>query len=172
MKNKVETQDNDFETRVYEVGYLIVPSVVQEKLPAKVDALRDSIISAKGVILSEGEPKHRELAYDMTITVANKKTTYADGYFGWIKFESDSQAIRHIHEALEKNADIIRFIIIKTYQDDVLSLVNDILAKETEDKFRKEKGGKEPVKTVAKEIPVAVASKEEMDESIDKLLAD
>jgi len=36
MSNDIETQDNDFEARVYEVGYLIVPSVVQEKVAEKV----------------------------------------------------------------------------------------------------------------------------------------
>lgn len=173
MKNKVETQDNDFETRVYEVGYLIVPSVVQEKLQDKVEVLRGVIESANGSIIALGEPKYRDLAYDMTATVANKRTTHSNGYFGWIKFESDSQAIKNIHETLEKNPDLIRFIIIKTYREDAFAMVNEILAKEAEDKFRKEKGGKgETLKVVAKEVSAAPASKEEMDESIDKLLVD
>ena len=174
MKKIVETQDNDFETRVYEVSYLIVPSVVQEKLQDKVEVLRGVITSAKGSIIAEGEPKFRELAYDMTATVANKKTTYHDGYFGWIKFEADTQATKDIHTALEANNDLIRFMLIKTVREDACAIVSEILAKETEDKFRKERGKDAPLKVV-KEVPAAAApeaSKEEIDETIDKLLVD
>jgi ribosomal protein S6 len=176
MSNDIETQDNDFETRVYEVGYLIMPSVVQDKVAEKVSAIRDVISSANGAVLAEGDPKYIDLAYDMTVTIANKKTTYSNGYFGWIKCEMDPEATKKVHASLEANTDLIRFILIKTHKEDTLAPISEALAKEAEDRFKKEREKNEAHKPDRDEketdSTVEPASKEEIDETIEKLIVD
>lgn len=173
--NKVETQDSDFESRVYEVGYLIVPSVVQEKVADIVAGIQEELSSEDATVIAEGEPRLIDLAYDMAHVVANKKATHGQGYFGWIKFEADPSATKNIHEALEKNTDIIRFIIIKTEKEDLVTPVSNVLTKEAEERFRKDKEKEAPAKK-REEKPVVAddksASEEDIDETIDKLIVD
>ncbi|MCK5096313.1 MAG: 30S ribosomal protein S6 [Candidatus Pacebacteria bacterium] len=173
MNKDKETQDNDFEPRVYEVSYLIVPSVAQEKLSEKAVAIRGVIESAGGKVIVEGEPKHLDLAYEMSKVIANKRTLYKTGYFGWIKFESDPAATEKMHAALEKDSELIRFMLIKTVKDDTLTPIEDILSAEVEDKARLTREKEEvKKKTVIKKEESAPISKEEIDEKIDKLIVD
>lgn len=176
MSNDIETQDNDFETRVYEVGYLIMPSVVQDKVAEKVSAIRDLISSVKGAVLAEGEPKYIDLAYDMTVTIANKKTTYSQGYFGWIKCEMDPEATKKVHASLEANTDIIRFILIKTHKEDTLAPISEALAKEAEERFKKDREknneAHKPERDEKDADSQEPASKEEIDETIEKLIVE
>lgn len=172
MKDKVETQDSDFEPRVYEVGYLIVPSVAQENLPEKVTAIRSVIESVKGSILDEGEPRYQDLAYDMATTINNKKVVHKAGYFGWLKCEIDPASIESIDEKLKADTELIRFIIIKTVREDTLAPIEAAFTAEREEKARKERE-KMTVKPKTEEEEVKdPASKEEIDETIDKLIVD
>lgn len=173
MKNEVETQDSGFEPSVYEVSYLIVPSVAQENLPEKISALRGVIESAGGKLLDEGDPKYQDLAYDMATVVANKKVVHKAGYFGWLKFEINPTSIKKIDEKFETNTELIRFLIIKTVREDTLAPIEAVFASEREEKARKEREKMKPT-PIKKEVENIEnpASKEEIDETIEKLIVD
>lgn len=175
MKNEVETRDSDFEPRVYEISYLIVPSVVQEKLQDKVAVIRALIEGENGRIIAEGEPKYRDLAYSMATIVANKRFVHENGYFGWIKFEIDPATTKKIHAALQKNQDIIRFMLITTMREDTLAPVEAAMTAEIEERFRKEHekdmaAKQEATANANTDVPAVTVSKEEIDETIDKLI--
>ena len=173
MKNEVETQDSDFEPRVYEVSYLIVPGVAQENLPEKISTLRGVVESAGGKLLDEGDPKYQDLAYDMVTTVANKKVVHKAGYFGWLKFEIDPTLVKKIEEKLETDTELIRFLIIKTVKENTLAPIEAVFASEKEDKARKEREKMKPIPPKEKrEVIENPASKEEIDETIEKLIVD
>jgi ribosomal protein S6 len=176
MSNEVETQDSDFEPRVYEIGYLIVPSVAQEKLQDKAAALGQLITKQGGAILEQGEPQFRDLAYDMATSVANKKVVHKTGYFGWIKFEVDPALTAKIEEDLKKDTDLIRYMFIKTVRDNTLAPAQAVLTAEAEEKARKEREKNAPVKeapaVAKKETSDEPVSKEEIDDTIDKLIVD
>ncbi len=174
MKNEIETQDSDFEPRVYEVSYLIVPSVAQENLPEKISTLRGVVESAGGKLLDEGDPKYQDLAYDMDTIVANKKVVHKEGYFGWLKFEINPASIKKIDEKLETDTELIRFLIIRTVRWDTLAPVEAVFASEREEKARKEREKMKPTPPpkVKEEKIENPASKEEIDETIEKLIVD
>lgn len=185
MKSKIEAkEEKEIKPQVYEVGYLLVPTITEEGVSEKVDAIRKIIGLVEGRIIAQGDPVLRDFAYEMSIVVSNKKETYGSGYFGWIKFEGDSAQVKKINDKLKKNVEIIRFIIIKTLEEDTLAIIEKTLVSEAEEKTRaaikeegkmlelKNKERKEEEMKKEKEKAAKPTSKEEIDETIDKLIAE
>lgn len=102
--------------KLYEIGYLLVPQVAEEKIPEEVAVLKSAIETGGGNIVAEGEPKLRKLAYEVVKRVAGsgRNSKYEDAYFGWMKFETTGKGARDINIAVKKLNNIMRFIIIKT----------------------------------------------------------
>lgn len=108
------------EPRVYEVGYLLVPSLREEDLDTHVDAIKDLIAQHKGLQIADDAPVLIDLAYEMTKVIDNKNYKFSQGYFGWIKFDLAPSALVDIKAALEKNPNIIRFLLISTVRDNTV----------------------------------------------------
>jgi len=117
----VEEKD-DARHLVYEVGYLMVPTIAEENLGAEVTSLKDFLSSHNVSFISEEFPKIIELAYEMSRSINNKKQKFSYGYFGWVKFECSSEDAVSIKEGLDKNENIIRFLLIKTVRENTISL--------------------------------------------------
>ena len=115
--------ENEKESRgqVYEVGYLMVPSIAEENLGGEVTSFKDSLTDLGAVIISDEYPKMMELAYEMSRSIANKKQKFTYGYFGWVKFESTSEGAITIKDALDKNEKLIRYLLIKTVRENTMS---------------------------------------------------
>lgn len=101
-------------TRLYELGFILVPTTPETEVPAKVDAFKSLVTKLEGVITAEGNPEFIDLAYTMEKTVGSKKSKYSQGYFGWIKFEAAPDTLVALKKALDGEADLIRYILIKT----------------------------------------------------------
>ncbi len=116
-------QSEKAESRIYELGYHIVSSIPEEKLPAGVTALRD-ILEAEGAItISEDFPKLKHLSYMMTKVVGPRHLKFDTAYFGWMKFEVSPESVLKIKNTLELKETILRFIIIKTVRENTLSVI-------------------------------------------------
>ncbi|MBU0723039.1 30S ribosomal protein S6 [Patescibacteria group bacterium] len=181
MGNKIIKEEDDLETQIYEVGYLFAPTLTQEEISKKKELLHKMIESTEGKILMEGEPVLRDLAYDMTVTIANKKEIYGNGYFGWIKFEGNSSAIKIIQNNLKENIEIIRFLVTKTIADNTLLKIEKLLSLEKEEVVKLAIQEKEKVIELKKnsksnQTPTPVQttpiSKEEIDKKIDQLIVE
>lgn len=155
---------DDFEPRVYEVGYHVIPTVAEGDIPSVIDSIRGAIESLDGNIISEDSPKLMDLAYSMDHIAANKKTVFDSAYFGWIKFECNPGNIIKIKDFFDKKEDILRFIIIKTVKEDTLS-------KKTNKKTKQATSIKD-VKNAAADTKDASADKKEAvsDEEVDKAI--
>ncbi len=101
-------------TRVYELGYILVPTAPEAEVPGLVDALKASITKAGGTVSSEGAPEFIDLAYTMEKSVASKKYKYSQGYFGWIKFETTPEQMEVLKKALDSMLEVVRYILVKT----------------------------------------------------------
>ncbi len=101
-------------TRVYELGFLLVPSTPETEVPSLVDTLKESITQVEGAVHSTGTPEFIDLAYVIEKNVASKKLKWSQAYFGWIKFEAAPDAVETLKKALDANKSVIRFMIIKT----------------------------------------------------------
>jgi predicted flap endonuclease-1-like 5' DNA nuclease len=108
------------EPRVYELGYLLMPSVNEGDLTDERDALVALITKFKGIVVSEEQPQLIDLAYDMTKTIDNKKHTYSQAYFGWIKFDVTPDLVEALTDEVETIPSIVRSILIKTERENTI----------------------------------------------------
>lgn len=150
--------------RIYEVGYLFVPTISEEELPLNYGNLKELISSLDGQIISDDMPRMINLAYPMLKVVANVRSKFNTGYFGWIKFEMDTQKVLELKKKLDLNVNIIRFLIIKTVKE------NTIATK----RFTYRDGSHKKVSPKAEgEVPAenTEINKEEIDKEIDAMIA-
>jgi ribosomal protein S6 len=150
---------NNNSLSVYEIGYLILDSVPEEKVPEETEAIRGIITKAGGNIIAEDASHRQPLAYTMrTKTLAGVYSSYDNAYFGWIKFEAGSDKVEGIKKTVELHPTVLRMLLISTVRE------NTYLGKRAP--------GLTPVKVALTEEKkdVAPATVEEMDKSIDEMV--
>lgn len=157
---KIEKEAND--SRIYEVGYLLVPNIPEEEIGAEYGNLKELVASLGGVVISDEMPKMIGLAYQMTKVVSNIRHKYDNGYFGWIKFEIDPENVLDLKKKLDMDAKVIRFLITKTVRENTIASKRFV----GKDMIRR----KPPVKK-DDEGPVAEINKEEIDKEIEALVS-
>lgn len=97
----------------YELAYLLSPFVPADEVEKTMaDIFARSLGAAEAVVVTEQAPRMRALAYSIVKSINNKNTSFRDAYFGWIKFSAEGAAAKQIKEALDKEANIIRFLIV------------------------------------------------------------
>jgi len=174
MKPMQENENNDKDIvtaddakggdlKVYEVGYLLVPSILEEGVPTMYGNLKELISSLGGIMISDEIPVTINLAYTMQKTVQNVRNKYDTGYFGWIKFYMDGEKVLTLKKKLDLDANIIRFLLLKTVKE------NTIAAKRF---VHKDIAYKKPMtKKIIENEEVVPINKEEIDKEIDAMLA-
>lgn len=148
---------------IYEVSYLLLPSLAVEQVPAKVASLKGVLTSVGGQVISDENPVLIDLAYPMTKVVQTIRNKCTKGYFGWVKFETTKEGIGEIKKNLDLDNDILRYLIIKTVREN--TLLNGKMKLKSEDRVLKEEEILPEVSLVEKE-----ATPEEIDKSIDDLV--
>lgn len=103
--------------QVYELGYLVLPSIPEENLGSTVDSLKSVISKAGGSIFDGEAPFMHDLAYPMSKTVGASKYVVNNAYIGWVKFECEPANIAEVKAAMEKMDEILRFLLIKTSRE-------------------------------------------------------
>ncbi|OGI47183.1 hypothetical protein A2121_01720, partial [Candidatus Nomurabacteria bacterium GWB1_40_6] len=115
---KDEIASNDADTgvneRVYELGYLLVPSITEENLPVMYGNIKELVSSFKGEIISDEMPKMIPLAYSMVKVISNVRNKFNTAYFGWTKFVMDSDKVLELKKKLDLDPNFVRFLILKT----------------------------------------------------------
>lgn len=105
---------------VYEIGYLLVPKVSEEKLPEESAAVRTLVEKHGGSVLSEEFPVLRELSYTMEKSAEARKEKYDEAFFGSIKFEMPTSNISALGSEFSKSKNILRHIIVKTIKGNTM----------------------------------------------------
>ena len=108
-------------TRLYELGFILVPTIPELEVPQKVEALKALVKGEGGVVTNEGTPEYIDLAYTMERTIGSKTQKYSQGYFGFIKFEAEPSALEALKKAFDIEADIVRYLLIKTDEGNTIS---------------------------------------------------
>lgn len=147
--------------RVYELGFLLVPTIAEEHLSEKFQTLKDLISSHGGQFISEDFPKMIPLQYEMLKVISNKNHRFNDAYFGWIKFDMEPEQVLLLDEEVKRSTDIIRFLLIKTVRE------NTVIGKKT---LGKTEGKKRTSSKGDEEVVVADISPEQIDKEIDALV--
>lgn len=107
--------------RIYEAGYLLTPSIPEEAVGGEVVKLRELIAKFGGSVVTEEDPKLRDLAYRMEKVIAHKKESFGSAYFGWIKFEMDADDVVAFQKALESNPSVVRSLVISTVREHTIA---------------------------------------------------
>jgi len=153
IKKETEpTQEN--EPRIYEVGYLLVPTLSSDALPETAGRLKDVIRDVGGVILAEGEPKMKNLAYKIGKVVEHSRSSFETAYFGWILFTAPPEGAVAVKSAYDVASDVLRFLILKGTKEDLTP----------------KKKKPQTVKPRQRSEAEAVASAEDIDKAIDELV--
>lgn len=151
--------------RIYEVGFLLAPSLTEEKVSEAVASLK-SVLQDSAVIAEE-HPKLRQLAYTIEKAWQGRNYKYDSAYFGWIKFEAPATILPILTEYLDKEENVVRYLLTKTVRESTLVPSKLIHAIRTDD-------GKEP-KEVKREKVEVVGPKmttEELDKTIEELVVE
>ncbi len=156
------TENDDKGSKIYEVGYLLVPELSESAVAEEVGNLKSLILDTVGAAEIGSEmPKMIDLSYQMEKRVGSKKVFYTKAHFGWIKFELHSGKIADVKESLAKNNKIIRFLIIKTVRENTM-VAKKVFVRQPEAAARKKPG-------IAGEQAPAM-TEEEMDKTIEELV--
>ena len=111
----------DVNSRVYELGYLFIPTLSEEDVSGAFGNLKELISSLGGIAISDGMPKMLSLAYPMVKIVANLRNKFKTAYFGWIKFTMSSDKVLELKRHLDRDNNFIRFLILKTVKENTIA---------------------------------------------------
>lgn len=170
-KNDIKHENNENELTVYEVGYLLSPQISEENVQHEVAGIINTVKNHGGIEIGNEEPLLIDLAYEMVKIINHKKNKFTSAYFGWVKFEAEPAKVISIKDELDGNAQIIRFIIVKTIRENTVS-VRKTLSKAAESSKKRSDDvavseGEAVEAEAPKEVDVAV-----LDKTIDELIVE
>lgn len=163
MKASEKEIEENTNSRVYEVGYLLAPTIPEENLPVIYGNLKELVASFDGIAISDEMPKMLTLAYPMVKVIANLRNKFKTAYFGWIKFAMDSDKVLELKKRLDIDSNIVRFLILKTVRENTIN----------ERRFARVNTARRKIKTEKGRIDETVVpiNKEEIDKEIDAMVA-
>ncbi len=149
-------------TQVYEVGYLLVPTIEEGRVGETYGNMKDVIATFGGELISDEMPKSIPLAYQMVKVVSNIRHKFNAAYFGWVKFEMETDKIGGLKAKFDLDPNIIRFLITKTVRENTMATKRYVPRDMARRKpYTAKKEGEN-------EVPVEI-NKEEIDKEIDAL---
>jgi len=161
MQDNENNIENSTDSRIYEVGYLLAPTIPEEKVADHYVGLKDLISSLGGNTIADEIPRMIPLAYTIQKVVQNVRSKYDTAYFGWNKFEMDPEKVLELKKKLDLDANFVRFLLIKTVRE------NTVAAK----KFMNRDGIRRKAPTAGENEVVAPINKEEIDKEIDAMVS-
>ncbi len=146
---------------IYEVGYLILPTIGEEGVAPEVSKLKETLTSVEAKVIADEYPVLISLQYEMVKRIDTKNVRFNQGFFGWIKFEAEGKDIEAIKKQMDLNKAILRYIIVSTVRENTISskkpLASTIVSRSS----------RSPKVAVEEALPL---DKEAVDQEIDRLV--
>jgi ribosomal protein S6 len=101
------------ENNVYEIGYLILPSLTEDKVDGVVEAIKSLVAQHEGKEIDGEAPFKQDLAYTMSKTVGASRYVVNEAYIGWLKFELEPSKALDLKLALDKLPEVLRMLLVK-----------------------------------------------------------
>ena len=160
---EIEEKNSVSDNKVYELGYLLVPTIAEEDVPINYGNIKELVSSFGGEIIADEIPKAINLAYSMGKVISNVRHKFNNAYFGWTKFTMNPEHVLDLKKHLDLDPTFIRFLILKTVKE------NTIAAK----RFVRGEGYRRApaTKKIMESGAVTPIDKEEIDKEIDALIA-
>ncbi len=120
-KEEIQAQ-NEREAGIYELGFLLLPTIPEEDINEEVSKIKDAM-GESGLVISGETAEMRTLAYPMTKAFGGRNNTFTSAYFGSLIFQTGSGTVGDVKIALTKNDRVLRFLIIKRTKESLLPSV-------------------------------------------------
>lgn len=166
VQTKKEESLKDDRNQVYEIGYLLVSSIPEDKVADESASLKEILSKKEAEIISEESPELRTLAYTMSKKIGPSNHKFDQGYFGWFKFDVSVREIEGIKKSFEENPRMLRMLLINTVRENTYLGKKLPIASLSKNE---EAPAPEALAEVSAEKAVQ-ASIEEMDKSIDAMV--
>jgi ribosomal protein S6 len=157
-------------SQLYELGFHIVGTIDSNKVASVIDEIKSLITTHHGDIVREGEVREMTLAYTMVKHVAGVNKKYNQSFFDWIKFTMNPKDVVNLKSAVDSKEDIIRFILVKTVNDDEHSTSKMVELEEVEEEVSETETVTEKIEAVVEEEIVEKAKDQEIDEAIEEMV--
>ncbi len=145
------TEDHKQDVQVYELGYLILPSVTPDNVTTVVSKIV-SLIEKTGTRLDSEDPFLETLAYSMSKTVGARKYVVDEAYIGWMKFEAEPQHVEAIKREVDAIEEVLRTLLIKAPRETVFTFAKAREAKEAAEMPEAEVSKAEIAPEIAEEV--------------------
>jgi len=106
---------------VYELGYLLVPTLTDKEVAETVAVLEKTIADKGGSVTTQGDIHFIDLAYEMVKKIKSKNTKFDQAHFGWIKFTAGPDTPAQLEKALKDVLEVLRVLVVKTVEDDAVT---------------------------------------------------
>jgi ribosomal protein S6 len=170
-----QTQANESESEVmdeqsntgtiYEIGFHAVPTLSDTEARGVLKRLEKALSKIGAMVIAKEEPKRITFAYRIERSAQGKREKFTEGYFGWIKFETDREHISGLEEMLRADREILRHLLIHTTREAISAAPRAVFAS---DRLEGEVIAK-PVSAVEESGPV---SEEQLDKSLEALVGE
>ena len=165
----IEDRDPD-ELAIYELGYLLMPTIAEEDVAGVVTSIKDDLEGQGGRGFVDGFPTKKPLAYEMRRETAGGRVRVNQGYFGWVKFQCARECVEALAVELKKDERIVRFLFIHAPKE-VVALPPKRLRSSLLRRPLGEKLLKPAEETVGVSVPpVPAMTDEELDRTIEELI--
>lgn len=121
MKKVEKEEVIEGELKVYELGYLLVPTLGEEEAPSVYGNIKELISNLGGQFIMDDMPKLIPLAYTMDKIIQNVRHKFDSAYFGWVKFEMQGALVEELKKKLDLDTNIVRFLITKTVRENTVA---------------------------------------------------
>ncbi len=159
------------ENLVYEVAFHALPTLTEEKLAGVVDGIRALLVKNHAEIISEKVPEKMSLAYRVERSIAGKREKFIESYFGYLKFGAAPTVVPMLEVYLKDEHEVLRSIIVETTREDAVIKKRAVFSSTRLEGSTIAKPAKVEEKAAEAAEPVAPVSDEDLDKSIDALIA-
>ncbi len=150
--------------KIYEIGYLLVPTIAQEDVGVMYGNLKELITTLGGVIIADEMPKMISLAYTMSKVISNIRNKFNTAYFGWTKFSMSGEKVLELKKKIDLDSNFVRFLILKTVKENTIASKRFV----RQDMMHRRSG---TIKKSGEGGEVVPINKEEIDKEIDAMVA-
>ncbi len=109
--------------KMYELAVLLLPTISETDAEKEISSIKTILEDAKATVASEGNLTEIDLAYEMVKKINSKNERFDSAYFTWMKFKGESASIAAINEELDGLENVLRYMVIKTEEEDELTNV-------------------------------------------------
>lgn len=98
------------ELQAYELAFHVLPTVAEGEVKGVFDAIKAHITKLGGTLAEEEAPARFDLAYDIVKFLEGRNRKFSSAYFGWVRFNIETDKLAEINEMMDGTKDILRYL--------------------------------------------------------------